>query len=81
MTKYTHQHPAFARVEAFIQEQVNKCRPSAIQLAMQQVIQRGVGLTELNLPTKVAEQVDHLENRMAKRLRRYYGLNGKYVRH
>lgn len=81
MNKLTANHPATARVEAFIEAQVLKCRQSAIQLAMRHVLDRGVGLTELNLPMKVSEQVDYLENRMAKRLRRYYGLNSKYVGH
>lgn len=81
MHKLTTDHPAFSRTERFIQAQVSACRPSAEKLAAQIVLSRDALVTPENFLHKVAEQIDHLENRMEKRLRRYYGLTGKYVGH
>lgn len=83
MTKFTADHPATARVERFIEAQVQACRPSAQKLAIQFVLTRGLNTltTQDQLFAKASEQIDHLENRMTKRLRRYYGLSGKYVGH
>lgn len=81
MSKYTKDHPAFQRAEDFIQEQVLKCRESSIAIAMHRVIRMDPLTTEANMVQRVSEYVDMMENRMAKRLRRYYGLNGKYVAH
>lgn len=81
MSKLTKDHPAFARVGAFIDAQVLKCRPSAIKIATRRVLSRGFGLTTTNVPEQIAIEVDVLETKMYKRLARYYGLAGKYVAH
>lgn len=80
MSKFTKDHPAFQRTEDFIQAQILKCRPSAVAIAMRGVNRLLIPNSE-SLIRQVADRVDEIENRMAKKMRRYYGLNGKYVGH
>lgn len=81
MIKLTSQHPAFQRTALFLHAQVEKCRPSAIKLATNTIIGQGIGLTSVNLTTRIAQEVDRLEMAMFKRLARKHGLTGKYVAH
>ncbi len=78
--KFTADHPAFQRFQGFIEAQVQKCRPSAINIATQRVIAQG-HVTADNYVRAISEEVDRMEFRMEKRLRRQYGLTGKYVGH
>lgn len=80
MSKFLKEHPVYARMEAFIEEQVLKCRPSAINIAMRNVAMEVHTSPEAHIQA-VAAHVDRMEIRMAKRLRRYYGMTGKYVGH
>lgn len=80
MSKFLKDHPVYARMSNFIDEQVMKCRPSAIDIAMKRESVKYHPSQEAFIQA-VAEEVDAMETRMAKRMMRYYGLNGKYVAH
>ncbi len=74
-------HPAFQRAAAFLHTQVEKCRPSAIQIATKTILRQELGLTTASLPTRIADEVSRMEMAMFKRLARKQGLNSKYQGH
>lgn len=80
MSKYLKDRPVYARMTKFIDDQVEKCRPSAIQIAIQRESVKYHHSQEAFI-LAVAEEVEAMEAQMVKRLKRYYGMNGKYVGH
>lgn len=81
MIKATKDHPAFQRMSIFVDQQVERCRPSAIKMAMAIELPLLLGKDEAALMRRVADRVDQMERRMRKRLMRYYGCSAKYVAH